>query len=285
MKRHKVIALSILIFLASSDSHSRAKQPVLIGFDRDYPPYAYVDEHGYPAGIYTDILNLAFARLDDYEVSLQGYPWKRLMKLIEQGEILGAYPPYYWPDRRPWMHPYSVPIITERVALYCNRERVPPRVNPLRLKWPDSYFGYLIGNDKGFETPGPEFFKALAENRISMHEDSTTRNVKLLLLGRIDCYVNGELSILTAIQSHSTNHQLNHRIDNIYRAMVIRENEGFVGYTRKDERFPFKADFVEQLDAVLKEMKSSGTIEAIEMRYRDAKPAAIAAPASDSAIQ
>ncbi|MDX1451243.1 MAG: transporter substrate-binding domain-containing protein [Oleiphilaceae bacterium] len=264
---HRTFHVLGLCALLATSLQTHARQKVLIGFDRDYPPYAYIDEHGDAQGIYTEILTRAFERIEGYEVQVEGYPWKRLMKMVEQGKILAAYPPYYWPARRPWMQPYSVPIITERVALYCNREQVSGLHKAGALRWPDSYFGYLIGNDAGFETPGPDFFDALEQGNIRMHEDSTLRNVQLLLLGRIDCYVNGELSILTSLRSFATDPELNQHIAKVYRAMIIRENEGFVGYSLNGSDFPYKADFVEKLDQVLLDMQKNGEIQKVLAPY------------------
>ncbi len=257
-----------LSFSGSHTQHAQASELVTIGFDQNYVPFSFVDDDGNARGVYTEILQHAFARMKGYQIAVKGYPWKRLMRMVETGQIFAAYPPYYWPEKRPWMAPYSEPIITERVALYCNRQRIDTTKLPQPLRWPESFYGYTIGNDTGFETPGPEFFEAVAAGQIFMHEDSTTRNSKLLMLGRIDCYVNGELSILYSIKQFIDRGEMQHASTHIYKALTIRENDGYLGYTKQADAYPFKEDFVQQLNAILKEMKSNGDIERILARYR-----------------
>lgn len=260
--------LIISILLGSFSLSGLAKQPVTIGFDDDYPPFAYLDSAGQPAGVYTEILKTAFAKLEGYDVTVTAFPWKRLMKMVETGAILGAYPPYYWPEKRPWMAPYSEPILTERVVLYCNSTRVDKETLSRNPEWPSSFHGLVIGNDTGFQTPGQAFFDAVDEGKISVHEGSTKQNVKLLLLGRIDCYINGELSIQHMIKKFVDYGDFVDESGKIYKALTIRENQGYVGYAQDAEAFPFKGDFVEQVDVILREMKASGEIERILDRYR-----------------
>lgn len=263
-----ILAFVLGLLNAILPPSSHASELVTIGFDQNYYPFSYVDQDGTPRGIYTEILQQAFARMEGYQVVVQGYPWKRLMRLVENGNIFAAYPPYYWPQKRPWMAPYSEPILTERVTLYCNKQRIDVSSLPQPLRWPESFYGYIIGNDTGFETPGPEFFTAVEKGQIFVHEDSTLRNVKLLLLGRTDCYVNGELSILHTIKQFIDLGEMQHASTQLYKALTIRENDGYLGYAKHSQAYPFKNDFVERLDIILRDMKLNGDIERVLNRYR-----------------
>jgi len=78
--------LSLLVLVLSLPNIARSEQKVVIGFDAGYPtPFAYLTEAGEPAGICTENSAKAFMRVDGYNVELRGYPWKRLMKLVEDG--------------------------------------------------------------------------------------------------------------------------------------------------------------------------------------------------------
>lgn len=233
----------------------------------DTPPFAYLNEAGEPAGIYTEILAKAFERVEGYNVELRGYPWKRLMKLIEEGQVLGAYPPYFKPKERPWMSPYSEPILTERVVAYCNKNST--RVIEIESldSWPESFYGLRIGNNSGFETPGPAFFEASRQGLIEVHEGSTLQNIKLLLLNRIDCYVNGELSIQHSFKSLVDKGMMVEESKALFKAFTIRENDGFIGYAQNAMSYFYKADFVEKVDEAIKAMKTSGEIDSILKCY------------------
>lgn len=244
-----------------------ADQKVVIGFDAGYPPFSYVNDAGKPAGIYTEILTKAFQKIEGYSVEIKGYPWKRLMKMVEEGQVLGAYPPYYWPTKRPWMSPYSEPILTERVTVYCNRKSLPVSELQAPIRWPQSFYGMRIGNDAGFETPGPEFFDAVRNGLIEIHEGSTLQNIKLLLLNRIDCYVNGELSILHSVKKLVDKGFMVNESKDLLKAFTIRENDGFIGYAQKATNFFYKEDFIEKVDSAIKQMKASGEIDSILKSY------------------
>lgn len=259
--------LSLFVLCLSHPNSALSEQKVVIGFDAGYPPFSYLNDAGEPAGIYTEILTQAFESVEGYDVEVRGYPWKRLMKLVEDGKILGAYPPYYWPDKRPWMSPYSEPVLTERVAVYCNRNSFAVSEIDSPVKWPESFYGLRIGNDSGFETPGPAFFEASRQGLIEVHEGSTLQNIKLLLLNRVDCYVNGELSIQHSVKSLVDKGMMVEESKALFKAFTIRENDGFIGYAQNATSFFYKADFVEKVDEAINAMKASGEINAILKRY------------------
>lgn len=109
--------------LMSTSLHAKP-QRVTIFADDAYPPYSYV-ENGRAVGIYPEILRAADVLMTEFEIELQPIPWRRGLKLLEAGRIFALLPPYYYPQRRPYIHPYSDPILDEEVVV-CSANASPP---------------------------------------------------------------------------------------------------------------------------------------------------------------
>lgn len=82
-----------------------------------------------------------------YQVKINAVPWKRALSYIERGKGFAIYPPYHRAEDRPYMWPYSIPILDERVIVVCRAEVFSDSVRPV---WPDDYYGLVIGQNAGF---------------------------------------------------------------------------------------------------------------------------------------
>ena len=96
-KVYFTILLTLTLSLLSSNT-----TPVEIFCDNSYPPYSYI-KNKKAAGIYTDILMIAFSRMKDYEIKITPIPWKRGLNLLKEGDGFALYPPYYYPGKRPYI--------------------------------------------------------------------------------------------------------------------------------------------------------------------------------------
>lgn len=141
----------------SVDAVDATPTSVVVYGDDAYPPYSY-EENGQAKGIYADILSAVFARMPDYQVTVSPIPWKRGLKMLKTGKGFALFPPYYYPDKRPYIFPYSTPILPEEVVVFCHPDRV--RGRPL-TRWPDDYFGLKIGLNEAFEIGGQAFWRAV----------------------------------------------------------------------------------------------------------------------------
>ncbi|MBU2711239.1 transporter substrate-binding domain-containing protein, partial [Zooshikella harenae] len=113
---HKLMAFITLTGSLVLTNLVIAAESVTIIADEDYPPYSYKKD-GKMAGIYTDILRAVFDAMPDYKVTIEGVPWKRGLKMMEDSDSFALYPPYKHAGR-PYME-YSMPILSEEVAVYC----------------------------------------------------------------------------------------------------------------------------------------------------------------------
>lgn len=236
---------------------------VTIYADANYPPYSYFEE-GELKGIYTRIIKVAVSRMKGYKVNLVAVPWKRGLRLIENGEGFAIYPPYFHVEKRPYIWPYSMPILDERVIVMCREELF---FRALRLNWPEDYYGLVIGINAGFHLGGDAFWQAVKEGEISVSEVKGNReNILQLGLKRIDCYLNDRISILWELKQL----KLNGEYDEAGKHVVLMEGatvsieQGFVGFTDMDKgKYPFKEDFKKQLDVVIYNMRRTGEMQKI----------------------
>lgn len=257
-------AAACLAALSAASCLAGKVEVTLLG-DDSYPPYSYAD-HGRASGIYADILRAASANMPGYTLRLESIPWKRGMSQIEDGQALGLFPPYYRPERL-FMSPYSVPMLEERVAVFC-REKVFTG-NP-RLRWPDDYRGLTFGNNNGFSLGGPSYATAVQTGLIHMEEAPGTRtNLSKLIHGHLDCYLNDRIAVLSELSAMRREGAYNEgRDEKVVEGPTVSIENGYVGLTARDAgRYAYKDDFVSQLNAALVNLRNSGEIKRIVDRY------------------
>lgn len=181
-----------------NSNYAVSAEKIRIITDDDYPPYSYL-ENGKLKGIYIDLMKRASEQLSpDYEIQLVPLPWKRALKLIEEGSEFAILPPYRHEEARPFISQYSVVIGIEQVVVLCHKNiklneyfsEKTQRPMPLRL---GINSGYLLLNEK--------YTQAVKSARISLESNkSTLLNIEKLLRRRIDCYINDRSSIMKALQ-------------------------------------------------------------------------------------
>ena len=263
---HKLGAGLLLVLCLAASPLAEADTQVTLLVDDSYPPYTF-QRNGEAAGIYVDILRAAEPLLQGYRLKLRPLPWRRALAEIEAGRELAVVPPYYRPQERPWIAPYSVPMLEERLAVFCRQDIF--KDTP-RLRWPEDYRGLRFGNNMGFLPGGQPFWNAVQLGLIHVEEAPGNRaNLLKLVHQRIDCYLNDRLSVLSELvqMRHDGLYEPNkHGL--IAEGPSVSVENGHVGFSnRTAERFPFKQDFADQLDSALIKLRQSGAIERIVQRY------------------
>jgi len=254
--RPHIIAVGLLA-LAACPAH--AAQDVTILMDDSYKPYSYEGPDGRATGIYAEILREVDAEMPGYDIRLNAVPWQRALQDLRTGYAFAAAPPYRYPGLHPFIQPYSAKILQEKVVVYC-RDEVMDRPRP---NWPEDYKGLTVGNNAGFETPGPSFFDMVESGEIELQRGRTTSsNLMMLIIGRIDCYVNSRAAIgwtLSRLQERGT-YRPNQTP--LVETTVARRNWGYVGFTRNDPP-PYKDDFIKAFNRHIRYMRNSGRITQI----------------------
>lgn len=259
----KALGLCLFLpFLASA-----ADIEVTLYADVNYPPYSF-EEDGELQGIYANIIKRAVSRMKGYKVTLVGVPWKRGLRLLENGKGFAIYPPYFRAENRPYIWPYSLPILDERVIVMCRKDLF---FRTLRLNWVEDYYGLVIGINAGFKLGGDAFWQAVKEKKITVSEAKGNReNLLQLGLKRIDCYLNDRISILWGLEKlkQSGEYDEGGRHVNLIEGATVSIEQGFLGFTDRDEgRFAFKQDFKQQFDIIIYDMRRSGELQKIINDY------------------
>lgn len=265
--RKNILLAYLTSVLIVCTAHLYAATAVTIYADDSYPPYSYLED-GEVKGVYYEVLKTAFSRMPEYKVTVRAIPWKRGLQLLERGSAFALYPPYYHYSSRPYIWPYSLPIIDEKVVVYCHRDILK---NQQRKIWPEDYYGLTIGINAGFHLGGKKFWSAVETDKINVMEVRGNREGLLTLTRkRIDCYMNDRLSIvieLKLLKASGEYWQGGTSAELIEGATVTLE-QGFLGYTDRDRgEFHFKAHFQRQLDTQIYNMRRSGELQSIVDNY------------------
>lgn len=253
--------IALLLTITLSGHPSYAGQSVLIVGDAHYPPYSYI-HGGQPAGIYVDILRRAFSRMPDFEVTIRMLPWKRALNRVEVGKALAVFPPYRHDLQRPYIAPYSTPILKEELVAVCVPDMIPDKASGV---WPEDYFHLTFAINAGFEVGGDRFLKAKSQKNLRVVEVHDAESGMLMLSRkRTDCYINDRYSIAWAASALRLR---GNRIDNSYtEAAIIKTQYGRLGYSKKFQA-RYKREFISQFDNVIAAMKQSGEIDVIVHNY------------------
>ena len=257
------ILLVLCLWLGFNPSITAKQISVTVYADDSYPPYSFTQE-GAARGIYTDIMRLAFSRMERYNVTIKPAPFKRGLKLLEAGRAFALYPPYFYSNQRSYIKPYSVPILQEEVVVYCNKKP------PVSSTWPDDFYGLKIGINDSYSIGGEQFWIAEKEDKISIEPAIDNReNILKLKTKRIDCYINDKLSILWEVKRMKLSGELPQDKD-FELGISVSTEQGYLAFAEDpDNRYPFKEDFVEQFNAIILEMQNNGEITNLLNRYID----------------
>jgi polar amino acid transport system substrate-binding protein len=258
----EIVRLTTVAAAAALASASAAAQTVApIVTENAYPPFVYVDESGALTGIYPAILAAAFARLEGYEVQVEPMPWWRALNQVERGAAFAVFPPYESSGaKRPFIDRYSEPIWMERLVLVCGAHVDVAE----RAAWPDDFHGLTVGANAGYIMGGDAFVAAVDAGAIALEEaPDAASNLRKLIAGRIDCYVNAAMAIEAGLAEIGATEADRAALAQV---MILDENAANVGYSAAGA-YPFKADFADALDAVLIEMRQSGEMARIAAEF------------------
>lgn len=251
-----------LLFLISLSARAEPIPVTLLG-DHNYYPYSYV-EHNQLKGLYPMIIRHILSRMPNYHVTLEGVPWKRGLKLLETGKAFALFPPYKREATRPYIAPYSKPLLAETVAVFCRADIL----TTSRPSWPDDYHGLTVGINLGYELGGDAFWVAVKDKKIELKEYGSNRLnlIELLVAGQIDCYVNSQQAIL--LSWHQLKQESFRQLMPLVEGTIVSVEYGHLGYTNQaPERYPYKDDFVRAFDHSLEIFQQSGELEHLIESY------------------
>lgn len=249
--------LTLFVFFISFNI--RANQPIKIKIvsDDNYTPYSYAKKKQ-AKGIYYDILNIIIKKMHNYKVEIVPMPWKRSLNQVKEGDAFAIYPPYYYPNKRPYIKFFSLPILQEEVIVVCRPGVLSNKKNP---KWPKDYYGLTIGNNAGFIVAGDDFYKAVKQRKIFMLEAKSTKlNIIKLHRKHIDCYINDKFAISYEIKKQKIK-------SNFITKGIVRKQSGYLGISGDKKFNHFRQDFISEFNKNLRYIQKSGKLDEILKKY------------------
>lgn len=249
----KIVQFKLLILMCTTLIF--ATNVTIVG-DNGYPPYSF-KEGDLNKGIYTEVLKKAFSKMKEFNVQIELLPWKRAINEVKEGTEFAVYPPYYHPEKRPFIEPYSEPILEEEVIVLCNK-----KIDKSKKQWPEDFYNLKVGTNSGFNVGGNKFHEAVKSGKIIKEEANDNKtNLKKLLNGRIDCYINDKNAILYSIKLLKEE-GMNISIDDFYIAATVSKESGYLGFS-KTFKAEWKSKFINEFNKIIIEMKKSGEIDNI----------------------
>lgn len=248
---------SILFLVMSMFTCAVMAQPIRVTIltdDNNYP-YSYIDKHdGKLKGGYVAIVKAVFAKMPDYQVTLEPVPWKRGKEMMKNGTGFWLATAYFHGHDWPYLYPYSLPFATDILNVYCldNLLKKPRKV------WPRDYKYLTFGRPAGYGGWGGDKFDAMVKsNEIKLEESAgVNKQVMKLDAGRIDCIILDENSFNVEKLENS-----NIKWNKIVKGAQISKNDVYIGYSKKaieSGQYPFQMDFRQKFDSELYKMIISG---------------------------
>lgn len=254
---HFTKRVSLLVLFLYCTAVKAETTVINILVDDNYPPYSYV-HNAQLKGVYVDLVReAAKTLLPEYIVRLEPMPWKRALIKIKQGEVFGILPPYKHFEERPYIGAYSSPLYTEKVVVICKKDTslsqaFEPSANPEIPIALGLNSGYLVLNQK---------YKAAVERQsIKLYPNkSTEANLLKLVLGRIHCYVNDELTIIQGLKEIFQDTP--GKVQDYIEMDVLSRQTAHIGYAKSHLEISRKKAFIPKMNQALEAIISTGFIE------------------------
>lgn len=220
--------------------------------DKGYPPYSYKEDK-ITKGVYVDVIKSAFSKMPDYDVKFKPLAWKKAGSLVKKGKAVGFFPPYYNESKTAWTN-FSEPILGETAVVFALAKTLETRKN-----FPQDYKGLTLCMNRGFavENFGNVKFKEMLDKKEIKLKWGNDNKVCLRQVAKkkADFYLNDQLIDTKAFL-------------NIKRGVATKNNDGYIGFTLKEKKFPYLKDLQTKFNKVIRDMKASGEIDKILKSYQ-----------------
>lgn len=174
----------LLLAIVFSSSAAVARPVIKYGYDEDYPPWEK-NVSGKPVGINIDIMNALAGKLG-FDVAFRPYPFKRVLVLLESGEIDMTGGLARSPEREAYAR-YLEPSYQKTTKVFIVR-----RGAGIRLRTYDDLLPLRIGVRAGNRLFEP-FDSDTRLKKVEAH--SMDQLFQMLLAGRTDVIVGGGIQL------------------------------------------------------------------------------------------
>lgn len=237
----KIMLVLLVLILGAAPLHG---EQLLFGVI-NYPPYIIIEER-YVTGIDVELMDAIAKRLNT-EIRFFQAPWKRLLKMMEYGEIDVLSTVSKTTEREKYMQ-FVVPHYMQGKKVFYILKG-----SGIKIDHYDDLYRLTVGTERGFEHFAP------FDNDLKIRKQFSKSPVKLfqmLAAGRIDALVGTEAVMDYLISKEAFKGQFE-------KASYTRE--GTPGYLSISRRSPY-ARQLPRFNKIMSDLKSAGAIEAM---YQD----------------
>ena len=208
----------------------------------NYPPYIIIEDK-YIIGIDVELMNAIATRLNT-EIRFFQAPWKRLLKMMEYGEIDILSTVSRTAEREKYMQFVLPPYMQGKKVFYILKG------SGIKIDHYADLYGLTIGTERGFEHFAP-FDNDLKIRK--QYSKSAVNLFQMLASGRIDAFVGTEVVMDYLISKEAFKGKFE-------KASYTRK--GTPGYLSISGRSPY-ARQLPRFNKIMMDLKSTGAIEAL----------------------
>lgn len=215
-----------------------------------FPPFTY-EVNGVASGPMSDMLR-AICEAINASCQLKTYPWRRALKMAEEGEVDGIYAVARIPEREEHFY-VSRPVIESAYGVFV------PESSTLKYRAPSDLSGYTVG------AYGPSAASKALEG-IAQVVPTLTMVVEIdntTLLRKLSVRRYGKLGAAVANVDVGNHLIAQEQIAGLKVAGIVSKIEYSIGLSRKKVT-PLRA---QQFDAALEALAKTGKLDAIAAHY------------------
>ena len=263
-----LIVTFVLLFVQTNKVQAVTQVEIIA--DDNYPPFSY-RKGFHSVGLYPQILNAVFAKMPKYQVIIRPLPWRRGLTMMRMGTGFAIFPPYYFPEKRPYLAHYSAPLLQEQVTLFCSRQyldQLKVKLNKETVHWPDDFEGAVIGINPGYLLLDDAFWQRHRSGFYRIEEGINNRkNLLKVASGRMSCLVNSRMSVFWDLQN-LVQEKADILADEIVQVRVLNFQQGYLAFSLdKLRRYSYRSDFIRSFEQAFNELKSSGELQKIVLSF------------------
>ena len=242
------MTLALLAFDARAQTMTFVMDP--------FPPFTY-EEDGKAAGPMSDTIRAVCAELK-WQCTLEVYPWRRALKLAEDGLVDGIYAIADIPERRGFFY-VTPPIIELAYALFAHR------ASPLTYTRASDLEGYTVGayGPSAATKAAETLVQSVPATKLVIEVDNTT------LLRKLSGMRYGERAVAVANVDVGKLLIRQENIPDLKVAGVVSKIEYCIGLSRKK----VSETQAEEFTAALRRLLKAGKVKQIADKYGVVSPA------------
>lgn len=221
------------------------------------PPLEFTNADGEVTGIVVDLIHEASKRTNR-EVTIQIYPWKRVINEVAKGNADGAFNAGKTLERQSWGRYHSTALIDETFVFFARQPlALSPNLEEASQLDVGTQLGYFYG-ERFEQIVRDSPFKSMLEVSTIEH------NLRLLMGRRTDVFIGDLLPTLYYIKALGLEGQIHIvREKASGKPLTVSVSPTYVAFSRKT----VDQAYVDRFNQALDEIKADGTYSRIFDRY------------------